>query len=49
MTGIDPEGIDLHREHETARLDFATPVLDPKAAREALVALVGEARLVAPP
>jgi hypothetical protein len=49
MTGIDPEGIDLHREHETARLDFATPMLDPKAAREVLVALVGEARLVAPP
>ena len=49
MTGIDPEGIDLRRDHETARLDFAAPVLDPEAARKALVALVAEARLVTPP
>jgi hypothetical protein len=48
MTGIDPEGIDLRREHETVRLDFASPVLDPAAARKALVALVAEARSVAP-
>jgi len=44
MTGIDPEGIDLRRDHETARLDFAAlihkgPVLEPMAARQALVAL----------
>ncbi|MBV9554583.1 MAG: DUF2470 domain-containing protein [Alphaproteobacteria bacterium] len=48
MTGIDPEGIDLRREHETARLDFAdhavAPVRDPTAARAALVALASAAR-----
>jgi heme oxygenase (biliverdin-IX-beta and delta-forming) len=52
MTGIDPEGLDLHREHAAARLDFAArsvaPVLDPQAARQALVALAAEARAVAP-
>jgi putative heme iron utilization protein len=45
MTGIDPEGIDLRREHETARLDFAAPVLTPQAARGALVTLAEQARL----
>lgn len=49
MTGIDPEGTDLRREHETARLDFAAPVLDAAAARQALVALAVEARTIAPP
>jgi putative heme iron utilization protein len=49
MTGIDPEGVDLRRDHETARLDFAAPVLDPEGARKALVALAAEARLAAPP
>jgi putative heme iron utilization protein len=48
MTGIDPEGIDLRSETETARLDFSAtaggPVLDPAAARRALVALSREAR-----
>jgi hypothetical protein len=48
ITGIDPEGIDLRREAETARLDFADhslgPVLDPEAARRAFVALAAEAR-----
>jgi putative heme iron utilization protein len=48
MTGIDPEGVDLRRPAEpgddVARLDFAEPVLTPAAAREALVALVREAR-----
>jgi putative heme iron utilization protein len=43
MTGIDPEGVDLRREGETARLDFAAPVLvpilTPDAARKALVQL----------
>src|SRR5207302_7912509 len=48
MTGIDPEGIDLRREGETARLDFAAPVLTPQAARGALVALAEEARKRAP-
>ena len=53
MTGIDPEGIDLRREGETARLDFAlnshAPVLTPAAARRTLVALVDAARGAAPP
>jgi heme oxygenase (biliverdin-IX-beta and delta-forming) len=44
MTGIDPEGIDLRREQETARLDFAAPILTPQEARRALVALVEQAR-----
>ena len=44
MTGIDPEGIDLRREGETARLDFAEPVLTPSAARRVLVALAEKAR-----
>jgi heme iron utilization protein len=48
MTGIDPEGIDLRCEGETARLDFAarvpTPILTPDAARAALVQLAEMAR-----
>jgi heme oxygenase (biliverdin-IX-beta and delta-forming) len=44
MTSIDPEGIDLRREQETARLDFAAPILTPQEARRALVALVEQAR-----
>jgi heme iron utilization protein len=48
MTGIDPEGIDLRREGETARLDFpasvTTPILTPASARAALVQLAGAAR-----
>jgi hypothetical protein len=44
MTGIDPEGIDLRREEETARLDFTVPVLDPSAARQALIDLTNQAR-----
>jgi putative heme iron utilization protein len=47
MTGIDPEGLDLHRNGKTARLDFAAPVLTPAAARRALVALTQEARRAA--
>ena len=43
MTGIDPEGIDLLCEGETARLDFTapvvSPVLTPGAANAALVQL----------
>ena len=53
MTGIDPEGIDLRREGDTARLDFATnshrPVLTPAAARRTLVALAEKARSALPP
>jgi putative heme iron utilization protein len=44
MTGIDPEGIDLRHESEAARLDFPQPVLNPNAARQALIALTGKAR-----
>jgi putative heme iron utilization protein len=48
MTGIDPEGIDLRRAGETARLDFAAcsqePVVDPAASRRALIALTRLAR-----
>src|SRR5262249_14944401 len=44
MAGIDPEGCDLRAEGETARLDFAKPILTPLAARKALVALVKTAR-----
>jgi putative heme iron utilization protein len=39
MTGIDPEGIDLRCGGETARLEFAAPVLTPEAAHAALVQL----------
>jgi hypothetical protein len=53
MTGIDPEGIDLRRPvgdgGETARLDFRQPVLDPDAAREALIVLTREARAASEP
>jgi putative heme iron utilization protein len=44
MTGIDPEGADLRKGGETARLDFDDAVLDAESARAALVALVRRAR-----
>lgn len=44
ITGIDPEGIDLRCGADTARLDFAEPVLNAAAARSALVALTHAAR-----
>jgi len=44
MTGIDPDGADLRRDGETARLDFPTPVLTPETARSALVELTNRAR-----
>jgi putative heme iron utilization protein len=44
MTGIDPEGCDLRRGPEVARIDFATPVLDAEAARAELVRLAASAR-----
>jgi putative heme iron utilization protein len=50
ITGIDPEGVDLRRPTdaggETARIDFAAPVLTPASARRSLAALAGNA---APP
>jgi putative heme iron utilization protein len=44
MTGIDPEGVDMRSETETGRLDFPAAVLDPAAARQALIALAQAAR-----
>lgn len=44
MTGIDPEGVDLGRENQAARLDFDRPVSDAGAARAALVELADRAR-----
>jgi putative heme iron utilization protein len=48
MSGIDPEGIDIQCDNETARLDFAVsvvvPVLTPEEARAALVQLAARAR-----
>jgi heme iron utilization protein len=44
MTGIDPEGIDLRSHGETARLDFAAPVLTAAAARAVLIQLADKAR-----
>jgi heme iron utilization protein len=48
MTGIDPEGIDMRCDGETARLDFAPPVLSsvltPEGARAALVQLAAATR-----
>jgi len=49
MTGIDPEGIDLRREGQVGRLDFAEPVTTPATARRTLVALAEEARSRVPP
>jgi heme iron utilization protein len=46
MTGIDPEGADLRREDEAARLDFAEPVPTPEAARAVLRRLAGAARAI---
>ncbi len=43
IIGIDPEGADLQRDGETARLDFPAPVLTPEAARLALVELADRA------
>ncbi len=44
MTGIDPEGVDLRRGAEAARLDFESPIATAAAARETLVALAARAR-----
>lgn len=44
MTGIDPEGADLRRAGEVARLAFAAPVTDPELARAELVRLARLAR-----
>lgn len=44
MTGCDPEGIDLRRGAEVARLDFELPVADAETARAELVRLARRAR-----
>jgi hypothetical protein len=41
LTGVDPEGADLRREHTTARLDFAAPHPLPADAHAALIEALG--------
>jgi putative heme iron utilization protein len=47
MTGVDPEGIDLRREGEVARLGFGRRATTPDQARAELVRLARAARAVA--
>jgi hypothetical protein len=49
MTGIDPEGLDLRYDGETARLDFPSLVLSAEEARAVLVQLADKARRIAHP
>jgi putative heme iron utilization protein len=44
LTGVDPEGADLRREGEVARLPFDRPVANAEEARSELVRLVKRAR-----
>ncbi len=44
LTGVDPEGADLRRDGEVARLPFDKPVADAESARVELVRLVKRAR-----
>ncbi len=44
MTGIDPEGIDLRRQGESARLDFTAPVATAADARNTLIELAAPVR-----
>ena len=44
MTGIDPEGVDLRRGGQVARLPFDAPLATAGEARKVLVALVAKAR-----
>jgi putative heme iron utilization protein len=44
MTGVDPDGADLRRGGEVARIDFAVRVDDPPGARAELVRLAAVAR-----
>ncbi len=44
LTGVDPEGCDLRRGHDTARLPFAQAVPDAESARAELVRLTRAAR-----
>lgn len=47
LAGLDPEGCDLRRGTELARLPFDTPVKDAEGARTELVGLVKRARAAA--
>src|SRR5262249_41275641 len=47
MTGIDPEGCDLRRGGEVARLQFGSPVTDAATARTELVRLAHESEQTA--
>ena len=42
-TGVDPQGVDLRRDGETARLDFPAPASTPEAVDAALAGLAREA------
>jgi heme iron utilization protein len=44
LTGLDPEGADLRRGKNVARLDFQRPVSDAEGARAAFIQLAAEAR-----
>lgn len=44
MTGIDPDGVDLRRDGETARVRFDAPVRDAESARIQFVQLAQRAR-----
>jgi putative heme iron utilization protein len=48
MTGVDPEGADLRRGGEVARLAFARRATTAESARAELVRLVKAARAAAP-
>lgn len=44
LTGVDPQGCDLRRHGNVARMEFPARVRSPHGARDAFVALVKEAR-----
>jgi putative heme iron utilization protein len=44
MTGVDPEGFDIVRDGEAARITFAARVASPAEARQELIRLASEAR-----
>lgn len=44
LTGVDREGVDLRSGGNVARLQFPAPIADASGARQALVALVQQAR-----
>lgn len=44
MIGIDPDGFDVRTDTAMLRFEFATPVLDPGSARQALVEMAQQCR-----